>query len=300
MNYLSIDVGGTFTKYGLIDHSGNFVDRWKLPSTKNLDNFKIQIKAQIQAYEPQIKGVAISCPGKINSVQRIIETGGALTYLAGFNIRPWIQTFTDLPFAIINDGKAAALAEWWIGELKDIENAAAIVLGTGVGGGFILDNQLYKGPHFQAGELSFLIHSIDENKQAESYGKRGSAVHFIHTAAQILQLEGNEFEVVFEEIIRGRNEELTSHFNRYCQDIAHLIINLQSTLDLEKVVIGGGISEQDILIQGIIAHYRDLRSKIPWLAETFAPIEISACAYRNSSNLLGALYQLFLDLENDT
>lgn len=52
MNYLSIDVGGTFTKYGLIDHSGNFVDRWKLPSTKNLDNFKIQIKAQIQAYEP--------------------------------------------------------------------------------------------------------------------------------------------------------------------------------------------------------------------------------------------------------
>lgn len=57
-------------------------------------------------------------------------------------------------------------------------------------------------------------------------------------------------------------KKLTSYFDRYCQDIAHLTINLQSTLDLEKVVIGGGISEQDILIQGFIAHYHDLRSKV--------------------------------------
>lgn len=298
MNYLSIDVGGTFIKYGLIDHSGNFIKKWKLPSTKNIIDFKAQIKNQIQKLEPQIKGIAMSCPGKINSIQGLIETGGSLTYLANFEIKKWINTFTLLSFAIINDGKAAVLAEWWIGELKGVENAAAIVLGTGVGGGLILDNQLYQGPHFQAGELSFLIHSIDENNIPISFGMRGSAVNFINTSAKMLHLSQNDFEGVFEAITLGANEPLNTHFNQYCRDIAQLVINLQSTLDLEKVVIGGGISEQDILLQRIIVHYHELRSKVLWLPETFEIIEIKACAYRNSANLLGALYQLFLELDN--
>lgn len=96
--------------------------------------------------------------------------------------------------------------------MKDIEDAAAIVLGTVGGGGFILDNQLYQGPHFQAGELNFLIRSIDENNQVESYGMRGSGVHFIHTAVQMLQLEDNDFKGVFEEIIRGHNEKIDQLF----------------------------------------------------------------------------------------
>ena len=72
---------------------------------------------------------------------------------------------------------------------------------------------------------------------------------------------------------------------------------MQAILDLEKVVIGGGISAQDSLIQEISQQYKRLRQQEPLLNQTMTPLQIDACAFRNSANLLGALYQLLLDLE---
>lgn len=60
-----------------------------------------------------------------------------------------------IPVAVINDGKASVLAENWLGSLKDLNNCAAITLGTGVGGGIIVNGRLLNGVHFQAGEISF-------------------------------------------------------------------------------------------------------------------------------------------------
>lgn len=297
MNYLSIDVGGTYTKFGLLDHSGGFIKTWKKPTATSLESFKQMISQQILINQDQIKGIAMSCPGRIDTAKGYIHTGGSLMFLYDFSIGEWIKEITSLPFAIINDGKAAVLAEWWIGHLKGIQYGAAVVLGTGIGGGLILNDQLYQGPHFLAGELSFLLRTGLEDKELESYGRYGSAVRFIEKATALIATTTDDHEAVFTALAKNPQPELLMLFEEYCQNIAILLINLQVSLDLEKIVIGGGISEQQLLIQGINKQYRALRAKKPLLKSTFAPMSIEACAYKNSANLLGALYQLLLALD---
>ena len=107
-----------------------------------------------------------------------------------------------MPLAVTNDGKAAALAEWWLGNLKGIQNGAAITLGTGLGGGVIVEGKLIQGAHFQAGELSFLLNATKRSDAPENAeqpnnqgltlqqlaGFSGSAVAMIRRSAQLLGL----------------------------------------------------------------------------------------------------------------
>ncbi|MEI5993628.1 hypothetical protein A5880_001175 [Enterococcus sp. 4G2_DIV0659] len=298
MHYLSIDIGGTYIKFGLIDRAGNFIQTWRQPTPKSLDRFKDTIQSELKGQEGKIKGIAMSCPGRIDSTKGYIHTGGALLFLYNFPMKEWITSISDLPFAIINDGKAAALAEWWIGNLKGIENGAAVVLGTGIGGGLILDNHLHQGPNFQAGELSFLIRHPSNPKQPQILGFYGSAVKFMKEATTILDVPKDDHQTVFTAIADQASTTLTALFENYCREIAILLIDMQVLLDLEKIVIGGGISAQDDLIEMIRIQYSTIRQEEPMLGETFAPLIIEACAFRNSSNLLGALYQLFVEIDN--
>ncbi|WP_086314411.1 hypothetical protein A5821_001978 [Enterococcus sp. 7F3_DIV0205] len=297
MYYLSIDIGGTYIKYGLIDRAGNFIQTWRQPTPKTLESFKKMIVSQLETQQGKIKGIAMSCPGRIDSAKGYVHTGGALLFLYDFPMKEWIASVSDLPFAVINDGKAAALAEWWIGNLKDVRNGAAVVLGTGIGGGLILDNHLHQGPNFQAGELSFLIRQSPNPKQPQLFGFHGSAVKFMAEAASIIDVSKEDHIAVFKAISNQTSIALTSLFENYCRDIAILLIDMQVLLDLEKIVIGGGISAQDSLIKMIKTQYSNLRQDETLLGQTFSPLIIEACAFQNSANLLGALYQLFVELD---
>lgn len=297
MNYLSVDIGGTFTKFGLIDHSGNFLEQWKKKTPDSLVEFQNLLLFEIQKYESSIKGIGVSCPGRVDTKMGHIHTGGALKFLYDFQMKKWLSQYTSLPFSLINDGKAAALSEWWIGNLKGIKNGAAIVLGTGVGGGLILDDRLYNGSHFQAGELSFIIQNHSENVPTQLLGYSCSAVRFIQEATALIGVPKEDHYSVFESIESNTSQELISLFEQYCSNIAQLISNLQAILDLEKVVIGGGVSAQDSLIRMINQQYEKLRQQEPLLNQTMVALQIDACEFRNSANLLGALYQLLLDLE---
>lgn len=292
MNYLSIDVGGTFIKFGIIDRAGTIVEEWKSKTPSDLETFKEVLAHEIKSREATVKGIGMSCPGKINTKQNILETAGALMFLYGFAIGDWIASFTRLPFAVINDGKAAALCEWWIGNLKGSTNAAALTLGTGVGGGLILNNQLYQGSTFQSGELSFIL-IPQANQQISFFGQQGSAVRFIKQATTLLQLDEEDYQMVFDTLAQKQPSEVYDLFVTYCRNIAVQLINLQVTLNIEKVAIGGGISAQNQLIQTIQAEYTRLFMENELLSKTFEPLLIKACLFRNSANLLGAVYHLF-------
>ncbi len=97
-----------------------------------------------------------------------IYAGGALPFLDQVNLADELQL--DIPVAIENEGKTAAIAELWLGNLTGIDNGAAVVLGTGIGGVLILNDALHTGSHFQAGELSFM-HKGETRFYADSYGK---------------------------------------------------------------------------------------------------------------------------------
>ena len=298
MDYFAIDVGGTFIKYGLIDRAGNYQHGGKIPTPTERALFLAELFRLIEPSKAEIKGIGISLPGKIDTEKGIVYYGGALQFLHELPLKALVEKEFNIRCELANDGKAAALAELWLGNLKDVTNGAAVILGTGVGGGLIINGELYQGSHYQAGEFSFMISGQLFQGPEDVVGFSHSAVRFIKTACQLLNLTDETDGVsVFAELSRGTNPALQELFENYCEKIAMLIINLQATLDISTVVIGGGISQQDLLIQTIISRYRVLKVNFGVFADMLAPIQILPCHFRSQANLLGAVYHLLTKIE---
>lgn len=295
--YLIFDVGGTNIKYGWMDHSGQLISKsqFKTPKTR-LTDFLAPIQTILNESAGQYAGVAFSIPGKVSHPDETIYGGGSLPYLDQQRLSECLRVPAGVPVTVENDGKAAALAEWWIGNLKGCQNGAALVLGTGIGGGLILNNQLFVGSHFQAGELSFMIdeaHPTVDNM----LGSRASAVAMITQIATHLNFaDSHDGLRVFEAINQG-DPVARKIFTAYCRQIALTIQNMQSVIDLERYVIGGGISAQPIVATTIRRCYREIHESIPVIRDTLTEPTIITGKFSNEANLYGALYHLLKTVE---
>lgn len=296
-NYLAIDVGGTRLKVGLIDRAGNIIEKYNERTvTTGLPEFLVQLHQVIDRYADQIRGVAFSVPGKVAHPTDTIKGGGALTFMDGVNLRDELQL--DLPVAVENDGKAAALAELWLGELNDVADGMAIVLGTGVGGGLVLNGELVYGTHYQAGELSFIFGQIETGMET-SIGLHGSAVEMIKRIGTQLQLpEIDDGLTVFEHINAGE-PAANEIFDAYANQIALLIQNIQAITDIQRIVIGGGISAQPIVAERIREKYFAFFNGNELVKATLTPAEIVAGKFANDANLFGAVYHLLMQLNQE-
>ncbi|UUM61308.1 ROK family protein [Streptococcus suis] len=292
--YLSIDIGGTLIKYGVLLEIGELLYKKDRPTPSDLEAMKLALESIYReiADNEELEGIAISCPGKVDSREGIVYYGGALTYLHQFPIADFMKNLSGKSVVAINDGKAAALAEKWQGNLADVENGMALVLGTGLGGGIILNNQLLQGHHFQAGEFSFLLPNDEHPDGEHGAGFRYSPVQMIGKIADVLGLpDKKDGRQVFEYINAG-NEEALAIFKQFCKYLAILIYNTQAIIDTQRVVIGGGISAQPILLQEIEKQYRDLLAGLPFVGAMITPVEILPCKFGGDANLMGSLYQL--------
>ncbi|WP_338626803.1 ROK family protein [Clostridium baratii] len=294
-HYLSMDIGGTFIKYGILDHSGNIIFKNKKPTSKNINELILDLSKIIEEQSINISGIGISTPGKVDTTKGIIYGGGNLPFLHNFPIVSILYKKYGIPVAVENDGKAAALAEMWLGNLQDVYDGAAIILGTGIGGGIVLDKKLRKGKHYSAGEVSFMINKSEETSELKFHGFNASAVRMVKTIGEYLRLtDPLDGEVVFKAIIEG-DTFANKVFKNYCDSIAQLINNIQCTLDLEKYVIGGGISSQEILIKEIRRSFNSLIEKEPFLQKSIHFPLIEPARFNNDANLYGAVYNLLLD-----
>ncbi|MGB2575638.1 ROK family protein [Leuconostoc citreum] len=294
-NYLAIDIGGTNLKYGIIDRAGRLIEKHSVTiEATDREAFLAQLSAIVTQYRDQIKGVGISVPGTVKHPDDTIYGGGALRFLDQVNLATVLNL--PVPVSVENDGKAAALAELWLGHLKGVENGAAVVLGTGVGGGLIFNRQLYSGTHFQAGELSFLFDTRNLGDIHHSIGWRGSAVHMIERVASALNLADQHDGYAVFEAINKRDKIAWPLFEDYAKEIAHLIYNLQTIIDVDRIVIGGGISAQKIVTETIQSAYDEMFHSNEMVAAVLTPAEIRASKFANDANLYGAIYHLLLKI----
>ena len=294
---LAFDIGGTFIKYSLVDEAYQVSDSSKVPTPDTIEEFWEALEHVICSFQNRMTGIAISCPGEINSRLGFVFKGGLIPYLRNIPLASRLIKAFQVPVTVLNDGDAAGLAEARLGNLKDCPCGATLVLGTGVGLALLSNGDLLRG-----WQLSKYIRSIDkaertpENRRfhrelflqgiSNLLENTGSAVHFVESASHILNLEKADGIAVFRALDQGGNEELTTLFQAYCHDIAILIFNLQSLLRLEKVTIGGGISSQPLLIDEINHQYHDLLSQRG--QEQFEALPIQAARFHNESNLIGA------------
>ncbi len=157
MNKLVLDIGGSSIKYAIMNETADILERGNESTPlDSFESFISVIRKIYDKYKDDIDGIALSAPGTIDPKSGLILAPGALSFNYKVNLIDKIHEFTTYPVSIENDGKCAALAESWIGNLKNCKSGIVLVLGTGIGGGIILDGKLWSGSHFFAGEFSYL------------------------------------------------------------------------------------------------------------------------------------------------
>lgn len=140
-NYLVFDVGGTFIIYALMDDNAVILEKDKVPTPSyekyGKEDFYRVLDIIAEKYKSQISGIAISMSGMLDSKTGYCVTGGYLTYVCATPVAEELTERLGVPVTVENDGKCAALAEYWKGSFKGYTNAAVVVFGTGiaVGGG---------------------------------------------------------------------------------------------------------------------------------------------------------------------
>lgn len=295
MSFLAIDLGGTQFKSALISEDFQLEQSFSARSSaRDLEDCQKLLQDMIAPHLDTIEGIAISCPGTTDPITGTVYNGGMLQYLDGFSFKAFLEKSYQKPVAVLNDGKAAALAELASGNLKGVQNGLAMIVGTGLGGGIIINGELYQGSHFQAGELTF---ALPQDKMSPLSGEdlaggSLSAVNVIARCAKALGLSDEQDGRAVFEAIKRKDERVYSIFQGYCRQFALQINNLQSILDVERVVIGGGISAQAILIEEVNRQLDQLETENAWVFKVVKRPQVMACFYQNSANLIGAAYYL--------
>ncbi|MGL5437699.1 MAG: ROK family protein [Lachnospiraceae bacterium] len=298
MKYLVFDAGGTFIKYAIMDETAEIIEKFKVPTPvgKNyvLADYIRTLEDIYMKYRGQVDGIAISAPGVMDSETGYCYSGGSLTYVCGQNPVALLGERCQLPVTMENDGKCAALAEAWKGSLKNVKNGAVIVLGTGVGGGLILNGELYKGSRFAAGEFSYILTEASRHDQADSYWGMVSSSRVLAecVAEENGSVPGRLDGIRIFEMAEQGDVLTLKGIDRFAKKLATQIYNLQTLLDLELISIGGGISQQSLLIEILQKNIDLLCTENPLRKlSSFIPTpKITACTFYNDSNLIGALY----------
>lgn len=294
MTILAIDFGGTQVKSALV--SEEFALEKSLPtqsSPQTLNQTLDVIDYLVMSVKVALTGIAISVPGTVDTDEGVIYHGGLLRFFHGFRIKDILEAKYHLPVTALNDGKAAALGELAMGYLQGVTNGAALVLGSGLGGGLIINGKLFQGSHFQAAELTFLLPvQMEKVNPSQMRGTTLSAVGFITRVNEVLgNADLKDGREAFKAINAG-NEAVYPIFEAYCRNLAITILNLQSIFDMEIFVLGGGISAQPVLIEEVNRQFDKVRHEIDFIGKIIKRPKIVACHHHNGANLIGAAYFL--------
>lgn len=289
--YLVMDVGATWTKYGYYTSDGktNRISKYST-ITSDIETFYHTIETHIVE---GVEGVALSMPGLIDSKTGYVHAVTLLPFLVGHTITKELEKRVKVPVTLENDATCATLGEIWKGSLQRINSGLLVVLGSGIGATIIVDGKIYKSKHYKAGEIGSMLVPMDNTYQKmTNFGKKNSANALIQMISKETGCSNNG-EIVFEEI--KKNPVAKELFTLYCHQVAMMLYNLDYVLDLDVISIGGGISEQEILIATIQEQFLQLRTL--YQEDNHTPIIVSSDLH-NEANLVGALFH-HLEIRNN-
>lgn len=157
MAVLCVDIGGTLIKYGLLSESGKLLSRNAVETPKNLNDFKLLLRSFVDGYRQRIDGIALCAPAMVIYDEKAFYNCEGLPFINGISMKEIFGPANkDLPITVENEGMAATTAELWNGSLNGIDSGILLTLGSGVTGGFVVNGELVRGAHHQAGLFSLI------------------------------------------------------------------------------------------------------------------------------------------------
>ena len=170
MKLLVFDIGGTEIKYSIMDETLSMEHSGHVPTPiDSFESFSKIICDIYQEYKEEVEGIAMSILGFVDSKNGVIKGGGLLRYNWQRPLRDELSRLCGCKVVMENDGKAAVKAEYRKGSLIGTQNAAVFVVGTGVGGGLVVNGQLLRGIHETAGEFSFISSDLEKFNGPDSF-----------------------------------------------------------------------------------------------------------------------------------
>ncbi len=242
---LAIDVGGTKIYNAIIDENGKIISEVEKHSTsKTFVEIKSLFEQIIKKYENEVDVIAFSTCGAVNNENTGI-VGSTGNIASDYPKMPFIK-LSSKPVFVENDANCAAWAEHIIGASKGYKNSVMLTLGTGVGGGIIVNNQLLKGKNGAAGEMHFKMYS-DKRRKCTC----GSWDCFeIYASGKGLKLTAEEItknpEITTYDVIGGvnsKNPQMLQIFDCWQRDITNGIIGLANIFDPDCFVLSGSMAE---------------------------------------------------------
>lgn len=294
MVLLVFDFGGSAVKYGYWNGK-SLKDTGQFPTPGTWKEMKAILKEKYDSLAEGriIEGVAISSPGVVNVEKQRIEGISAIPYIHGFNIYEELEQLFGLPVTIENDANCAGMAEFYEGAAKEYQNAAFVVIGTGVGGAVFIDGKIHKGAHLYGGEFGLML--LDDNK---TFSQLGTAVRMAWRYCERKGVEKTTYsgKEVFEFAEAGdliAKEEV----ERFYDYLTKGLFSIQFTFDPEAIVLGGGISAKQGLIEELAKRMKKLTTQFE--LNDFDP-KLVLCNYRNEANLIGAAANFLATARGDS
>ena len=273
-----VDIGGTTVKIGLFDKDGCVLDKWEIPTIKDNNGASVlpdvakSIKAKMQEKgigEDDVAGVGVGAPGAVDKEGTLVS-GAVNIGWDVFNIPDVLGGYLGLPVKAANDANVAAFGEMWQGGGKGYSNLVAVTLGTGVGGGIIIDGHILIGANGAGGEIGH-IH-IEDNETEPCGCKNTGCLEQYTSATGIVRLakrrlakddkpsvlrEGTlSAKSVFDAVKEGDEVavEIAELFGDY---LGKGLAGVAGTVNPEIFVIGGGVSKAgEVLLKYIEPPFR--------------------------------------------
>ena len=297
--YFAVDLGGTTVKMACFQET-NLLHKWEIPTVKTDGGKQIlpDIAASIAEYIEKnqiapVGGIGIGVPGPVSGdgvVNHCINLGWGV-----FNICDELSRLTGFPVKAGNDATVAALGECVHGGGKGAKNMVLVTLGTGVGGGIVVDGKLLDGAQGAGGEIGHIVLNRNETEPC-GCGKKGcaeqycSATGIVRTAKKLLAQTDKpsvlrKENLTCKDIFDAKDDALAQEvLEQVYDDLAMLIANVCNTVNPDTVVIGGGVSKAGAsLIDGIKSHI----SK--YIFHGAEEVALSLATLGNDAGVYGAL-----------
>lgn len=276
---IGIDIGGTSIKGAVVNDTGKVLTRFAMDVNKNasgedeVNRFCDVMIKSINDYDSSIKleGIGIGMPGILDMDKGVVITSPNLPKWNGLHISKLISKRMGLPVYINNDANVATLGEARFGSGKEYSNLIMLTLGTGVGGGIIIDNKLYDGNRHQGAELGHMV--IRVNGEKCGCGRRGCFEAYASATALIRdtkkemdkcpdslmhdvskELGKINAKVVFEASRRGDKAAIRV-MKRYVKYLSEGILNYCNIFRPEVVLLSGGVANEGDYLLDQVRHY---------------------------------------------
>ncbi|MEK3888092.1 ROK family protein [Bacillus sp. FSL K6-3431] len=287
--YSVMDIGGTFVKAAVMNQAGVVISEERIPTPEqgNGETYKL-IRSIVHKHmneHPAISGLALSVPAAVNVDNGFVSYAGSVTDLIGTQIKTELADL-GIPVEVENDANCAALAEKWKGNAQDAESFLCVTVGTGIGGAIYLHDGILHGQEGMAGEFGLMLlnHTgeMDDLFAKWSFSRVSSTWNMIdhlnrnfHTTRT-----GEEWFALYD----SGDKEVGAIVEKFYYRLSLGIINLMHIFAPEKIMVGGGISEREDLIQFV-------RKQVALVPTPIAKkVKIEACKQGNQAGLIGALY----------